>query len=315
MEWVELPSLPRSLGGQYVGSLGSNLIVAGGTWWEGSPWKNGKKHWEDTVYSLRPGDKGWRNLGKLPRGIAYGACVASQGALLLIGGQSDGSVSSQILELTLGSGGAKIKEITTMPLPAAWLCAAVMGDRLYLGSGGEGFPATTKAYRTFWSYNLKNPAEGWIELDPWPGSPRFLATMASTKDSLYLAGGADFENGKRVYRKDAFQYQRKTGWKQIADLPVPLQAGTAIGIGNQIAVFGGNDGSWAGRESDPSHPGFRREVFSHDPEAKSWKELGAMPMSLVTTGITRWQDMVVIAGGEDKPGSRSAKVIGWKAKA
>ncbi|MBS1824886.1 MAG: hypothetical protein JST93_06170 [Acidobacteria bacterium] len=307
--WSELPALPRGLAGQMVGSIGSMLIVAGGTWWEGKPWTGGKKFWSDAVYGLRPGDKGWRNLGRLPRPLAYGTAVAVKGALLLVGGQTDSSVSSQLIELSLGGPGIKIKELHRMPLPTAWTCGAVLGDRLYVASGGDGFPAANQAYRTFWSFNLKNPAEEWRELDTWPGSPRFLAAMTAVGDTLYFGGGTDFGGGKRLFRQDAYSFHPKAGWKKIADLPVPLQGGMAAEVRGRAVLFGGNDGAWADKESDPAHPGFRRELYAYDSMENRWITWGMMPVSLVTTGIARWEGGLVIAGGEDKPGSRSARVI------
>ena len=309
MIWRELTELHRGLAGQMVGTIGNLLLVAGGTWWEGTPWNGGKKFWSDAVYGLRPGDKGWRNLGKLPRPLAYAAAVSVRSAVLLVGGQTDSSVSSQVLELTLGGGGIRIKELPRMPLPTAWTCAAVLSDRLYVAGGGDGFPSTNQAYRTFWSYNLKNPAEEWRDLETWPGSPRFLAVTATVGDTLYLMGGTDFGSGKCLFRKDAFAFQPKTGWRKIADMPVALQAGVAAEFRGQPVVFGGNDGAWADRESDPNHPGFRREVFAYHPERDSWNQIGRMPASLVTTGVAKWEGGLAIPGGEDRPRYRYARAV------
>lgn len=292
-----------------AGTIGNMLLVAGGTWWDGTPWNGGTKHWSDAVYGLRPGDAGWRNLGKLPQPLAYGASVTARGSVLLVGGQTESSVSSQVLEVTIGSGGIRVKQLPRMPLPTAWTCAAVLGDRLYVASGGDGFPATTTAYRTFWSYNLKNPAEGWRELEAWSGPPRFLATMTAAGNGLYLSGGADFQGGKRVFLKDAYAFNPGKGWRRIADMPIPLQAGMAAELHGKPAVFGGNDGSWADRESDPAHPGFRREILAFDPSTNTWTGEGRMPASLVTSAIAKWQGSLVIPGGEDRPGYRSSKVI------
>jgi N-acetylneuraminic acid mutarotase len=307
--WRELPALPRGLAGQFVGAIGGMLIVAGGTWWEGKPWSGGKKFWSDKVYGLRAGDPGWRNLGTLPRPLAYGAAVSTKGRVLLVGGQTDSSVSSQLIELTLGGLGIRIRELHRMPLPTAWCCAGVIGDRLYVAGGGDGFPSANQAYRTFWSYNLRNPAEEWREVDTWNGSPRFLAAMAVVGDSLVLGGGTDFGGGQRIFRNDAFAFHPKAGWKRIADLPVSLQGGVAGVIRGKATFFGGNDGAWVDRESDPAHPGFRREVYSYDATGNVWSQIGVMPASLVTTGMTQWDGGMVIAGGEDKPGSRSGRVL------
>jgi N-acetylneuraminic acid mutarotase len=87
-----------------------------------------------------------------------------------------------------------------------------------------------------------------------------------------------------------------------------LQAAASTGIGENFVIFGGNDGtsSIAMREL---HPGFQREVLIYDASRKAWRVQGEMPVSLVTTGSVRFGNGIVIPGGEDRPGSRSARVI------
>jgi N-acetylneuraminic acid mutarotase len=293
-----------------VGTSGGRVIVAGGTYWKGTPWTGGTKHWVDTIYALDAEGKAWREVGTLPSPLAYGSAVSlDDGGMLLIGGQTDRVTHGKVWRLTLSTDTADVRPLPDLPCACGWTSAAVLDGAVYVAAGGEGWPAPAKAIRRFWSLNLRDAAPHWAELEPWPGAARFFAAMTAASGQLFLAGGADLKDGKRVFLKDAYRYKPGTGWSRIADLPAPRQAGYGAAIQGRPAVIGGNDGAWADRESDPAHPGFRREVLEYDDSRDRWIERGAMPVSLVTSGLTVWKEEIVIAGGEDKPGSRSARVV------
>ena len=68
----ELPPLHQPLAGQFVGTVGDTLVVAGGTYWTALPALGGKKIWVNRVQILRPGSTAWEDAGCLPEGLAYG---------------------------------------------------------------------------------------------------------------------------------------------------------------------------------------------------------------------------------------------------
>ncbi len=76
-------------------------------------------------------------------------------------------------------------------------------------------------------------------------------------------------------------------------------------------IFGGNDGEFADREYElrDRHPRFSKDVLAFEPATLKWSKIGTVPYSLVTTGIAAWGDEFVIAGGEERPAHRSAKVV------
>ena len=79
----------------------------------------------------------------------------------------------------------------------------------------------------------------------------------------------------------------------------------------KILVCGGNDGSLADREYEirDRHHGFSKIIYEFDPETSRWLVAARMPYALVTTGLAIWDNQLVIAGGEDRPGHRSAQVM------
>ena len=101
------------------------------------------------------------------------------------------------------------------------------------------------------------------------------------------------------------------GWDRLPDLPAASSAGYAVMDGEDLVVMGGNDGEYADREFEmkDAHPGFPLHIFRLSPGAGEWQSGGKLPSSLVTSGIVRRGDEVVIAGGEDRPGHRTARVV------
>jgi N-acetylneuraminate epimerase len=310
--WRELPDLPQALGGQFVGTIGDRLVVAGGSYFRTPPWSGGKKQWVDTVYTLEHGAGHWRLAGHLPTPLGYGVAVSLRDSMLLIGGQTPEGSSAATLRLSLQNGRLEISKLAPLPRAASMFGGARLGDAIFL-AGGQAEPSSTESLHDFRRF------EGgeWYADPPWPGSPRILPMMAALHGFVYVFGGAELTGvpgppvGRR-FLKDAFRFKPGAGWQRLPDLPHPLQAGLALGWKGRILVFGGNDGSLADREFElkDRHPGFRREVLAFDPKTRQWSKIGEMPLSLVTTGIAVWGDELVIAGGEARPAHRSAKVIG-----
>ena len=82
-----------------------------------------------------------------------------------------------------------------------------------------------------------------------------------------------------------------------------------------IAVFSGDDGALAAQVAElrDRHPGFSRDILAYDTDADTWTSWGAMPQGLVTTMAVPMDDAIVIVGGEDRPGHRSASVLRGRA--
>lgn len=112
----------------------------------------------------------------------------------------------------------------------------------------------------------------------------------------------------RRFLQDTFAWNDRQ-WIALPDLPVPAQAGLAAIVDGEYLVFGGNDGSLVEREAElkDKHPGFRTSIWRLT--RGQWRDAGHLPGSFVTTGLVPWNGELVIAGGEDRPGHRTARVI------
>ncbi|MFN8938371.1 MAG: Kelch repeat-containing protein [Acidobacteriota bacterium] len=291
--WRELPRLPRALGGVFAGSVSGRLIVAGGSYWEGAPWIPGsRKIFVDAIYAYDR--KAWRQIGKLPRPMGYGASFVHDNALWLVGGQDANGPLDLIYCVDTGTQGR-------LPAPLMMPAYAKHEGRYYL-LGGQ--PDLKTCLR---SADLQH----WQPAPPWPGPGRFFAQACSAPNGLYLAGGTDLAREQRVFLKDGYRLQADQ-WQRIADLPLPVQAGFAAAPRGIPHIFGGNDGNLSLMEADFAdlHPGFSTVIWKW--EAERWRPAGLMPYAPVTSTLVEWEGELVVPGGEDRPAHRSSRVIAGK---
>lgn len=313
--WRELPSLPQSLGGQFVGVVAGELVVAGGSFFDTPPWAGGKKQFADTVYRLRRGAAAWETAGRLPEPLAAGTAVTTPDGLLCLGGQGAAGHSRRCVRLRLRDGVAVFDELPELPESAAMLAGALSGNTVYV-TGGQPTPTATAALATWWALPLDAPEPAWRSLPPAPGPGRIYPVVAAVGEDVYVASGATLTGSLgpplgRRFLDDVWRFRPGSGWSAVRPLPHAVQAGVGLAWKGELVVFGGNDGSLADREWEvrERHPGFRREVYRFDAAANQWREIGRMPHSLVTTGVVASDDEFVIAGGEDRPAHRSARVF------
>jgi len=118
VRWRDLPPLPQSLGGQFVGTVGGRLAVAGGTHWDGvpRPWEGGKKVFSDAIYTLERGASSWHRSGSLRVPLGYGVSVSTGDAMLCIGGQTPTESTKKVYRLRWSNGA-----ICCLPARTNWL--------------------------------------------------------------------------------------------------------------------------------------------------------------------------------------------------
>jgi SSS family transporter len=330
LTWEQLPSIPDREGfaGSYGGVVGGALVVAGGSNFpDKRPWEGGAKIWYDTIYTLEPGAKEWREAGRLPRAGGYGLSFPwKDGFVMFGGGDATGHFDDAWFVTREKDGKFKFSALPKMPKPLSCQAGAIIRGIVYI-AGGLTVPeaGAGEAANVFYSLDLNNTAAGWKELPPCPGGGRFLAAagviITATGPSFYLFGGAQLvpdDNGKpvREYLRDAWSFHPELGWKQLADLPRASVAppSPAVPVGQtHLFVLGGDDGlqrNLVGAQQT-QHKGFPRDVLAYHSITDTWTRAGEVPFSLVTTSMVPWNGGFVVTGGERMPGTRSPEV--WKA--
>ena len=338
LNWGQLTALPDPIGfaGPFVGVAGDALIVAGGANFPGGrPWEGHAKVWHDRVFALAQPDGTWQQAGLLPRPLAYGVSVNHGGSLVCIGGGDKERHYADAFRVEWVGGTTQTTELPPMPRPAAFFCGALVGQTVYVAGGLE-HPGAATTMKTFWALDLSQApgARAWQELETWPGRPRMLAVAAAQAGSFFLLSGVDLvegEDGKaeREYLTDAYRYEPGKGWSRVADLPRAVAAAPtpAVSLGqSHVLVLGGDSGENASRvaELKDQHPGFPPGILAYHTITNTWVRAGEMLKATgpdpaddpnagvwpsVTTAATWWNDRLVVASGEVRPGVRTPRVL------
>jgi sialidase-1 len=315
VEWDRLPDLPRPLAGQSAGVSRGALIVAGGSDFPTPPWEGGRKIWLDDIYLLAPGASAWRAAGRLAQPLAY-AAAASVGDRLVLAGGSDGVRHfGTVVSLEAAGESVVSRPLASLPAPLAMAGAAILGQTLYV-VGGQAAPDADTASADVRALDLSQPAGTWQTVAPLPGPGRILPVVVAQAGRLYVFSGARLRRDAqgavtRDYLTDAWAFAPGSGWRPMTDAPHPVVAAPALARGpSHILVFGGDTGADAARVAElrEKHPGFNREVLAYHTITNTWRPIGALNAGLVTTSAVALGDRIVIAGGEDRPGHRSAAV-------
>ena len=315
LTWSELPALPQAMSGHFAGVVDDALVVAGGSYFEVSPWQGGEKIWLDRVFLLDNPDGSWSEAAPLPHALAYGGMGTVAKGMILAGG-SDGQRNFQTTVLVTRSGdGLVLESLPNLPEPCAMTGAAVLGETIYV-AGGQTAPDSAEALHTFWALDTSKDSNTWEELEPWPGPARILPVVAAQEGSVFVISGADLLPGpdgtaKRTYLTDGYRYTPGQGWKAIAPAPKPMVAAASAAFGpSSILAFSGDDGSLVDRNAElgDHHPGFPSEVWCYNTITDTWAKVSDMPEAVVTTGAVVWKGRIAIPGGEDRPGHRVTQV-------
>jgi len=319
LDWTELPPLPEPRSGHFAGAVTGGAVVAGGSNFLVSPFQGGEKQWYGDVFYLPPGANEWMVADELPHPRAYGVTVTQGDMLLLIGG-TDGE---EHFADTVAVGLPRDKVIffdgpgplPPLPEPNAYMGGAMLDDTIHIVGGSASLDATS-AYASHWTLDLSvNPHE-WTEAPSLPGPGRILPVVVAQEGALYVFSGAELledDNGQptRRYLNDGWRYTEKNRWEEVSGPPHPVVAAPAVPFGqSHIFVMSGDDGSLfeQTQELGDDHPGFRKTVLAYHTITDTWTEAGEMPEGVVTTSAFTMNDMIVVPGGEDRPGHRSAQV-------
>lgn len=318
VEWRLMPSLPDPIGvaAPFAGVVGDALVVAGGAnFSNGLLWEGGTKVWHDAIYRLKDSSGKWDLIGHLPRPLAYGVSASHRHGILCVGGSDSHRHYADAFLLDVLEDGVRILPLPPLPQPMANGGGAVLDGRLYVVAGSGG-PDDTTALRRFWVLDLDRAMEGWRELPAWPGPARIHPVVAVQDGAFFLFSGVELYPlpsggvGRRHLR-DGYRFDPVKGWTRTADLPRPVAAAPspAAALGDSlIAIAGGDDGTIIDFKPLDQHPGFNRTLLAYHASTDTWRSLGTMPVSRVTTTMVYWRKQWIIPNGEVSPGIRSPEV-------
>ncbi|MBP7935604.1 MAG: hypothetical protein KA354_13235 [Phycisphaerae bacterium] len=269
--WKKGPDLPQGFQDSDGGIVGRMLVTVGG-FCSGQKGVPGK----DTVYprgflkkvwglSLAESSRGWQPLPDFPgepRQELFAIVVDE--TLYGWGGFSytkpycykDG------YRLSLRAGKWVWDSLPDLPSPAASSGVCAVGTRIYV-CGGCDYDADVNDGTFFTSTDRTGSVKrqgtrllvidtadlkaGWRELDPCPGTPRWIAAMTAVKGKIYVIGGATGnDNRTKSYCTvvDNWVYDPPSRqWSRIRDLPIAsgnFPSGRIVFADRYILLVGGN---------------------------------------------------------------------------
>lgn len=304
--WEQPAALPveQGLSHTITGVSNGALIVAGGNNFDGRIQEGGKKKLYDDIYvATDPNTVKWRLAGRLPRPLSHAAVVQWGNDLLVIGGTHGDTASNQVFLMHWDGSSVQIDTSwAKLPVPLSSPSAAIVGNTIYVAGGSQ---------KSFYSLEPEK-SQQWNALPAWPGPARFGAAMVAQSngeyDCLYLLGGKGF-NGE--YLQDAFVFDTKRRqWKEIAPLPRPALYSPFIAMGpTHVILFSGSDGHDADSAiqlQDNYH--MVKDVLAYHTITNTWIQLQDMPAGIAGATALRWNNRLLLVGGELRPGVRTPQI-------
>lgn len=349
IEWDIAGVLPstkgKSLGfaGLVAGVSNDVLIVGGGSNFPDSmPWLGGRKRYYDDLYVFKRNESDSLilfKLFKLPFALAYSANASTDKGIVVAGGENENGISKKVLLIEWDEAiqNISVKNLPDLPVAVTNAFAVVYDNKVYL-AGGEMMDEVSDH---FLSLDLNDVNAEWKNLPflPKPISHAVMVAQSNGKDDcIYIIGGRKKNaNGSSDLYSSTLQFDFKTNeWKEKKSLPYTSSAGTGTTFGkNSILLFGGDNGATFHKTEElifaiknekneekkkqlvaekikmqSTHPGFCKQVLLYDVKKDEWKAAGCIPYdSPVTTIALKWDDELIIPGGEIRAGVRTNKIL------
>lgn len=287
--WERLPSLPIGNGGFVSGVMAGDILIAGGTTWQGDV-----KRWLDRIWTYDTQKGEWREVGTLPAPIAYGV-AADDGQTWWFAGGTTGDRSLRTLWRV--EPGAAPRRVAELDRGLVYAAGARIGNKLYAAGGSDDQGALDRIGNQFVSIDLES---GHVRrLAAYPEAGLSTGTAAATAGRIHVFGGArwDPEAKTVVNHASAHAYSVTTGrWEKLPDLPYPGRGYCAVTLDEgRILVAGGY------RNDEVE---FVRDALIYDVNTRRYAPTVPLPyagmVALVAAG-----DWVYCLGGEDRKRHRT----------
>ncbi|MEO7652514.1 MAG: hypothetical protein ABIZ80_18780, partial [Bryobacteraceae bacterium] len=165
--WTERQPLIRPEAGAASGFFGGELVVAGGTVWDGDT-----KLWLKDVQIYHPSKNAWRSGPALPVSLAYGPFVDSQDGLEIFGGSDGTKIYRESWKLDASK--SKWQPSGTLPGDLLLGRAAKVGNSVYLLGGCPDVADLTKCTDSVWRRDGGGP---WRRVSTLPGGALALPAI------------------------------------------------------------------------------------------------------------------------------------------
>jgi len=281
--WASLPPLPEPDGFFAGGIVGNKIVVAGG-----SNWREGTKHWLDSIWVFDFSTRQWKSEGHLPHPLAYVNSGTWNGALIITGGLNRKQPLDEVWRI-----GKSIRPeiIAKLRTETTLTASGIIGDNLFI-FGGCNDPA-----------EITNIRAGGVRLDLRQGTTSPLRTPEDTafcltanavvKHRLFIFGGAR-PDPKTVYAnlETAWAFDAdRNDWRKLKNCPMPVRGAIAVNLDDRRILLGGGYG---GQPED-----FLKSAFIYDIKENSYATTVDFPVAAIVGALLRHNGVVYCLGGED----------------
>lgn len=331
------------LAGAFIGVVGDNLIVAGGSDFPAEkPWEGGRKvFYDDILEIVKDGDNyiGRPTGFKLPVPIASGVAVSDGKALYCFGGLNEHGQSETVYAITKASSGYSVDSVAVLPRSFKPAAALLYSGKIYIHGTGSG------ANRM---YVFSPDRHSWKEISGCPDrtieeGASFVAQHNGREDALYLIGGRGTDSDGLYISSTIWEYlPTHNQWVRKNDMAdggkkITLMYPSAIPYGSaHILLIGGDDGigfrrrAELGKEIDSAadeaardslktllvnaninHTGTTAKVYAYHTITNTLIPIAESDITLpVCTSAVLVDGEILLPSGEVKPGVRTGDIIG-----
>lgn len=275
--WRERAPMPRPRAGLIQGVVGSQMVVAGGSYWE-----DDRKFRSDRTDLFDPASNRWTAGAPLPSPRSDAACAVVDDTLYVFGGGADGEATDDVLALRHGTWSVLPVKL---PEPRINGFAVAMDGRVYV-VGGVSQPGDQPLISsTVWSWDPAS-TDGFRTHAAIPGRARVGFGIVAHGGRIYLFGGfgysSDDDNLDEVMALDP----AADCWSSLSPMPVARRAWWAHAVGAAILLLGGYTDD------------FSTEIYVFDPATGTARVAGVLPYGLADSKFVQIGDRLLTAGGE-----------------
>jgi N-acetylneuraminic acid mutarotase len=292
--WVELPPLPEPNGGFVCGVFDDQIVVVGGTRWEG-----GTKHWLDAIRVFDVKHNTWRDAGRLAAPLAYAAAGQSAQSLWFSGGTSGIGTHTSLWMLGRDF---EIHAVGPTGLHVVSCASALLDGGLVVIGGLAGSGANETATN---ACHLISTSSGKSRrIAHLPASSLISAAAVACGGRVFVFGGARWDAASKnlvnVASTFAWSAQRDA-WETLAPGPLAVRGAAAIALDEHRIYLAG------GYLSDSDSFTAAAHVF--DTRTGDFRAATPLPYRAMAT-LVKCGGFLYCLGGEDQKQHRTSAV--WR---
>ena len=285
--------------GYATGILNGKLVIAGGSYWEGTKGKWIRKLYTTRTHAFDPRTERWEQLPDMPIALGYAASVVVGNRLYVLGGLTgEKEESRKVYVLEWKDNVYQWTKLADLPAPRLFSKALRIGENIFLLGGMTRFepydPSGTcctskSATRDLIFLNTTHPQRGWQRLPPFPGPKRWLFCAETDGESIWMIGGIDQQltTDPTTEYDEVWRYGvREKIWRKINSLP-PATHGTtpltSLMLEGRLLIFS-----------------FSKKVWELDLKTQRFGEVSPLPEEVFVDQFFWINGLIIGTGGENK---------------